>query len=360
MPAMALELASSEKGCLLLADITGYTQYMGETELTHAQDVVADLLETIVDSVEPVFQLSKLEGDAAFAYAEAHSTNPSMMMDTIESAYFAFQRRLRDIGHSTTCECNACIRIPDLDLKFFVHDGEFVKRHIARSEELQGPDVILVHRLAKGTSGARIDKTAYAVYTKATLDSMAMDPTILGFLPHTEEFSDVGDVDVFIQDLSLRWTFEQERNRDYITSAQAVYETSFETGAAPASVWDHLTDPVKRPQWQHSVNEVIAATDGRRGTGSVNHCMHGKDVVIEHVSDWRPFSYLTLRYEVGEVKDWAWMYELEQMDEGTRLTVRLSNPGEDVWADIKRNFVDSVDDQAKQLEMLLEADTVNR
>ena len=250
---MSLNLASSEKGCLLLADITGYTQYMGETELTHAQDVVADLLETIVECVEPVFHLSKLEGDAAFAYAGEHSANPSMMMDTIESAYFAFQRRLRDIGHSTTCECNACIRIPDLDLKFFVHDGEFVRRHIARSEELQGPDVILVHRLAKGTSGAKIDEKAYAVYTKATLNSMAMDPTILGFIPHTEEFSDIGEVDVFIQDLSLRWTFEQERNRDYISSAQSVYETSFETSAVPASVWDHLTDPVKRPQWQHVV-----------------------------------------------------------------------------------------------------------
>ncbi len=111
---------------------------MADTELAHAQDVVADLLETIVNTIEPVFHRSKLEGDAAFSYASENSANPSMLMDTIESAYFAFQRRLRDIGHSTTCECDACIRISDLDLKFFVHDGEFVKRHIARSEELAG------------------------------------------------------------------------------------------------------------------------------------------------------------------------------------------------------------------------------
>ena len=250
---MSLNLGTPETGCLLLADITGYTQYMADTELAHAQDVIADLLETIVNTIEPVFHLSKLEGDAAFAYASENSANPSMLMDTIESAYFSFQRRLRDIGHSTTCECNACIRIPDLDLKFFVHDGEFVKRHIARSEELAGPDVILVHRLMKGTSGTKVEKTAYAVYTKATLEAMAMDPTILGFIPHTEEFPDIGDVDVFIQDLATLWAFEKERNRDYIPSAQAVYETSFETAAAPAAVWDHLTDPAKRPLWQHAV-----------------------------------------------------------------------------------------------------------
>ena len=85
----------------------------------------------------------------------------------------------------------------------------------------------------------------------------------------------------------------------------------------------------------------------------MNHCMHGKDVVIEHVSDWRPFSYLTLRYEVGEIEDWAWMYELEQLEQGTRLTVRLADPGGDNWPEIEQEIIDRVNDQAKQLEMLL-------
>lgn len=350
---MAIDLGAPEKGCLLLADIAGYTKYMGETELMHAQDVVADLLETIVGAVEPMFQLSKLEGDAAFAYAGADSVNPSMMMDTVESAYFEFQKRLRDIAHSTTCECNACIRIPSLDLKFFIHDGEYVVRRIARSEELTGPDVILIHRLAKGTSGDKIGKPAYAVFTKATLDSMAMDPTILGFVAHTETLTDIGDVEVYVQDLTVRWSFEQERHRDYITSAESVYERSFETPAPPAVVWDHLTDPSKRPLWQHLVDEVVAMTEGRQGVGSVNHCMHGPDVIVEHVADWRPFSYITLRYDVGDLSDWAWTYQLDQLEDGTRLTMRLSDPGADAWSEVGPDFSAIVDDQATQLEALL-------
>jgi len=350
---MSLDLGAPERGCLLLADITGYTEYMAGTELMHAQDVVADLLETIVETVEPLFQLSKLEGDAAFAYANSDRINPSMMMDTIETAYFAFQRRLRDVVHSTTCECDACIRIPDLDLKFFLHDGEYVIREIARSEELTGPDVILVHRLAKGSSGEKINKPAFAVYTKPTLDSMAMDPSILGFVPHTEVFSDIGEVEVYVQDLAVRWTFEQERNRDYISSAQAVYETSFETPAAPAEVWESLTDPTKRPLWQHVVTEVLPLSEGRRGTGSVNHCMHGDEVIIEHVSDWRPFSYITVRYDLEGFDRWAWMYELEKLDSGTRLTTRLSSPGDDLWNQVSEIMIDRVNDQATQLSKLL-------
>lgn len=352
---MSFDLGESERGCLLLADITGYTQYMAETELLHAQDVVGDLLETIVDSVEPVFSLSKLEGDAAFAYARQDSVNPSMVMDTVESAYFSFQKRLRDIAHSTSCECNACVRIPSLDLKFFLHDGEYVVRHIARSEELTGSDVILVHRLAKGTAGTVVDKAGYAVYTKATLDTMAMDPAILGFKHHRESFPDVGEVDVYVQDLRLRWTFEQERNRDYVTSGDAVYEVSFTAPVSPAVVWDHLTDPVKRPKWQRLVTEVLTKTEGRRGVGTINHCMHGPDVIIEHVADWRPFSYITLRYHVGEVKDWAWTYQLDEVDQGTKLTVRLSNPGQEIWDEIGSDFISSVDDQAAHLEAMLQA-----
>lgn len=352
---MSFDLGQSEKGCLLLADITGYTQYLAETELLHAQDVVGDLLETIVDSVEPVFLLSKLEGDAAFAYASRESVNPSMVMDTVESAYFAFQRRLRDIAHSTSCECNACVRIPSLDLKFFVHDGEYVVRHIARSEELTGSDVILVHRLAKGTAGDVVAKGGYAVYTKATLDTMAMDPSILGFKPHSESFSDVGDVDVFVQDLGLRWTFEQERNRDYVTSAESVHEVSFLAQVSPAVVWDHLTDPLKRPHWQLGVTEVLSQTEGRRGVGTVNHCMHGPDVVIEHVADWKPFSYITLKYQVAGVENWAWTYQLDKIDSGTSLALRLSDPGEGIWDQIGPDFIASVRNQLAKLEEMLQA-----
>jgi hypothetical protein len=342
-------LGIAEQGCLLLADITGYTQYMGGTELTHAEDVVSDLLETIVGSIEPAFQLSKLEGDAAFAYAALESVNPSMMLDTVESAYFGFQQRLRDIAHATACECNACIRIPDLDLKFFVHDGEYVVRRIARSEELTGPDVILVHRLAKGTAGTTIGRRGYAVYTKPTLDAMAMDPAALGFLPHTEEFTDVGRIEVFVQDLQARWAMEQERSQEYVTEADAVHQVSIETAAAPQVVWDHLTDPVKRLQWQRHVTDVLPMTEGRRGVGSINHCMHGPDVIVEHVADWRPFSYLTLRYKVAGIEDWAWTYRLESVDGATRLTMLVSDPGGGMWDQVGPVFEDTVREQAANL-----------
>lgn len=330
---------------------------MAGNELMHAQDVVADLLETIVHAVEPVFTLSKLEGDAAFAYANKGSINPTMVLDTVESAYFAFQKRLRDVTHSTTCECNACVRIPSLDLKFFVHDGEYVVRRIARSEELAGPDVILVHRLMKGTSGEAIGKPAYAVYTAKMLDAMAMNPAILGFVPHTESLDGVGDVRVYVHDLATRWAFEQERNRDFINSDHAAHENTFETSAPPHTVWEFLTDPRKRVLWQKHVTGVIPQSDGRFGLGSVNHCMHGADVTIEHVADWRPFSYITTRYEgegfVGS-RRLGFTYQLEETETGTRLTTRIESPGDEQWEMIGEGLSGLTVDNSEHLRQELE------
>ncbi len=144
-----------------------------------------------------------------------------------------------------------------------------------------------------------------------------------------------------------------DSHRSRRASAESVYEVSLEAPVPPAVVWDHLTDPVKRPKWQRLVSEVLAQTDGRRGVGTINHCMHGPDVIIEHVADWRPFLYITLRYQADGVKDWAWTYQLDKIESGTRLTVRLSDPGAGMWDEIGTDFMASVDDQAHHLEAML-------
>ena len=347
---MTIDLGTPDRGCLLFADITGYTDYLQGTELMHAQDVLADLLENIVNSIQPVFRLSKLEGDAAFAFADRDSVTPSRVMDTVEAAYFSFKRRLRDIVHSTTCECNACVLTPSLDLKFFIHSGEYVVRSIAGTEELTGPDVVLVHRLAKGSAAEAVGTGAYAVYTSATLEAMSMNPEILGFVKHTETFHDVGDVTVYIQDLATRWLFEQERHRDIVTSAEASFERAMFVPAPPAVIWDYLTDPAKRIRWQAGTTSIDMVTEGRAGPGSINHCAHGPDVVVEHVVDWRPFSHLTVRYESP---DWKMTTLLEVTEGGTSVTVRAAFSDEKVWAMMKDQFVPQFDANGATLAGLL-------
>jgi class 3 adenylate cyclase len=90
-------LPKPESACLVIADISGYTGYLAGVELDHAQDILADLMDTIVGALRPPFSLSKLEGDAALVYAPTPKVDGSLLQDTIEATYFTFRRRLRDL-----------------------------------------------------------------------------------------------------------------------------------------------------------------------------------------------------------------------------------------------------------------------
>ena len=74
---------ATERACLLIADISGYTGYLAGVELDHAQDILADLMCTIVSGLRPGFRLAKLEGDAAFTYAVTDAIDGSLLLDRI-------------------------------------------------------------------------------------------------------------------------------------------------------------------------------------------------------------------------------------------------------------------------------------
>jgi len=61
-------MATVERGCLVIADIAGYTKYLAGVELEHSQDVLADLINTVVSQMRGLMHLAKLEGDAVFCY----------------------------------------------------------------------------------------------------------------------------------------------------------------------------------------------------------------------------------------------------------------------------------------------------
>src|SRR5205814_3269609 len=123
---------------VLIADVSGYTRFLNGAELDHAQDIIADVMDTVLTRLRPPFRLAKFEGDAAFVYAIADKSDGSLLQDAIESAYFAFRQRLRNVKQSTSCDCNACTKMQDLDLKFVCHHGEFIKHRMAGREELAG------------------------------------------------------------------------------------------------------------------------------------------------------------------------------------------------------------------------------
>jgi hypothetical protein len=322
-------LPKPEPACLVMADISGYTGYLAGVELDHAQDILADLIDTIVGALRPPFQLSKLEGDAAFVYLVAPEFDGSHLQDTIESAYFTFRRRQRDIKQASICECDACRLIPTLDLKFIAHYGQIAKQTMSGQEELIGRDVILVHRLLKNNVEAKLARHAYILYTDAFAQRTGMNPQAQGLIEHHETVEIIGDVRCWLRDLEAGWQADAARKRVEVSAAEAIASFVIDVEAARQTTWEFLTAPGHRVMWTAGatgVEEDVA--NGRRGAGTVNHCMHGKDVIIEEVLDWQPPDYLTRRIQLFDTGvNLTLTHALSDGPSGgTRIEVRVAPP----------------------------------
>jgi uncharacterized protein YndB with AHSA1/START domain len=351
-------LRAADAGCLLIADISGYTSYLGATELEHAQDVLADLTETVVRSLQKTLRIAEIEGDAVFAYALAGELEGAMLLDTVDQSYFAFRSRRRDVTRATACTCEACRRIPALDLKYVVHDGRFVRSTIGGREKPAGTDVVIAHRLLKNTVRDQLGLEAYALFTAACVDTLGLDPDALGWVAHQERYDDVGEVACYVEDLDARWQAEQEQRRVFVSPDEAQFELTRVFAVPAAVLWDWQTSPQKRLQWQTDFERIEEDTKGgRRGPGTVNHCVHGRGAVTEEILDWRPYRYLTERITMPMIGPWTFTTEfVELADDRTELRIRaerLAGRQRLLWAVMRRMMLSGLGKNLDRLEQVL-------
>ena len=187
---------------LVIVDISGYTQFLRQRSVTllHAEEIITQLLESVIDIAEYPLVLNKLEGDAAFLYAILDDNHEKAAKDILKQtlAFFpAFRRTATELSHDTSyCSCNACTQIDRLKLKAFIHHGEVVLKKIRQFEELAGENVILIHRLLKNS----VDADEYILMTKS-FSALAGEVPSFSKKSYREKYdnADPVQIDVFFQ-----------------------------------------------------------------------------------------------------------------------------------------------------------------
>lgn len=177
------EAPTASAGPLVLADISGYSAFLQAVAYEHRNDafaggkvphayaVISSLLDGIVERLVPPFTLSKIEGDAVFAYATDDSApRGHALLDCIGACYVDFRERVATAHSVWPCECDACRQIDQLDLKFVLHAGPFVIQSIAGRDELVGPEVVVAHRLLKSRAADAVGQPAFALVTDAAAE----------------------------------------------------------------------------------------------------------------------------------------------------------------------------------------------
>jgi hypothetical protein len=194
----------TQTGYLVLADISGYTSFVAQTEIEHADMALSFLLETIVEKISGLLTICQLEGDAVFAYIEESQLQEAKsLLELIDHTYLAFREKALALYAGATCPCRACKALPTLDLKFMVHHGEYLVQQVAGSSHLLGTDVNLLHRLAKNHVSESTGWRGYALFTEQGLECMQAEKD--SFLQQTESYEHLGEVETYVRDMHVRY-----------------------------------------------------------------------------------------------------------------------------------------------------------
>jgi hypothetical protein len=179
---------------IILVDISGYTNFirMHKVSLLHAEKIIGELMECILEEVELPVVAHEILGDAISLYA-LDDGSPGLadsIYRQLDKYFLAFRTRetylLRECGY---CICEACNKIGELKLKAILHSGKAAFTKIRDIQKISGEDVITAHRLLKNS----IASAEYIFVTNSFSDMcQSFDKT--DFEKHIEHYEDVGSV----------------------------------------------------------------------------------------------------------------------------------------------------------------------
>ena len=192
------------KGFIVLIDISGYTNFVSKHNIdssknkkldfgqAHAEHIISDLLEKVINELDDVLTINKLQGDAALFYGISDNDNnlSEKIIKKMQTSFDAFNNRVNELKFCEACKCGTCVDVGNLKLKSFVHFGDFLIKEINQFKEIAGQDVILAHRLMKNSIGV----SEYMLFTKSFTE--IKDINSLGLIENrVEKYDDMGNVD---------------------------------------------------------------------------------------------------------------------------------------------------------------------
>ena len=287
-------------GFLVVADISGYTRFLADTELEHANGIIKDLFDAMVPEFNKSVTISKFMGDAIFAHVENIAYEKSQfMVDFSYRIYSAFADRKELININTDCECNACTHMNELDLKMFLHYGEYGVQDFNGNKELAGTDVNAIFRLMKNSVVETTNIEAYLLITQNALNAMEIDFNEAEPLANSETYEHIGELKFLVEDLNSKWKQNKQVKKHYVNESDDLLmdEFSVELCVSPDIAFLMYTKPEWRKQNLHADKiDILNSGKKTQGEGTELHCYHGKEVFKMQITDWNPGEYISIKH----------------------------------------------------------------
>ncbi|HKO81329.1 MAG TPA: DUF2652 domain-containing protein [Chitinophagaceae bacterium] len=153
------------KGLLFIPDISGFTRFVNDSEISHSRFIIQELLETLINANQIGLEVSEIEGDAILFYKFGDSPDLARLYQQVEKMFCDFHQHLIAYEQRRFCQCKACTTAIDLSLKIISHYGEFTGYNVRNFNKLIGKDIIVAHQLLKND----IEQHEYWLVTKKLL-----------------------------------------------------------------------------------------------------------------------------------------------------------------------------------------------
>ena len=101
----------NHKGFIVLVDISGYTNFVSKHNIdssenkkldfgqAHAEHIISDLLEKVINELDEVLTINKLQGDAALFYGISRNNNylSNKILEKLQTSFEVFSQRLEEL-----------------------------------------------------------------------------------------------------------------------------------------------------------------------------------------------------------------------------------------------------------------------
>ncbi len=178
---------------ILIPDISGFTEFMTTTELSHGSHAINVLIDAIVSAVGEEYEVSEIEGDAVLLIRKGPAPSRKEILDICLKIFNAFHFQRKWLQQYAVCPCEACQANSNLTLKFVVHHGTLAEIRGGRFVKQSGSEMIVTHRLLKNS----IDDNEYLLMSEKLLQQAAdsLEAVDMEWTRSSEEYSSIGKVD---------------------------------------------------------------------------------------------------------------------------------------------------------------------
>ncbi|MBR9999375.1 MAG: DUF2652 domain-containing protein [Cyclobacteriaceae bacterium] len=135
---------------IFIPDISGFSDFVNETEINHSQHIISELLEIIIRSDSLGLKVSEIEGDAILFYSKEIPAVEDILLQAQEM-FINFHHHLRKYETLRICQCGACKTASKLSLKFIAHAGSFSFINVQGFHKPFGKAVVTAHKLLKNS-----------------------------------------------------------------------------------------------------------------------------------------------------------------------------------------------------------------